>query len=304
MSVQTGLNFSSAPDVDAVLDGGIIGLDGFGTDITIPDVGLLLEGQYRRAGDDLEITGTDGKVWIIDDYFSMSPSPVLLAPNGALLLPETVTALLVVDPKAGATMVAGPTMVAEVTSVPNAIGKVGQMVGKVMAKGVDGIERTVKEGDAIFKGDVLQTQKGGLVKLVFADGTSFQLGEEARAVIDKYIFDPAAKLGGFEATVTKGIFSFESGGISGLNAGRHSAIKTPTAVIGIRGSQLSGEVTDDGSTTVVHTQGILDISDARGQGTVTLVEPGTATQVVFGAGAPEPVFKAPASFVTRLEGQL
>ncbi|HIJ85450.1 MAG TPA: hypothetical protein HPQ00_14765, partial [Magnetococcales bacterium] len=130
------------------------------------------------------------------------------------------------------------------------------------------------------------------------------LGEEARAVIDKFIFSPATREGGFEATVTKGIFSFESGAISSLNAGRHSTIKTPTAVVGIRGSQLSGEVTADGSTTVVHSAGILDISDARGQGTVTLVEPGSATQVVFGVGAPEPVFKAPASFISRLESQL
>ncbi|MBF0145148.1 MAG: FG-GAP repeat protein, partial [Magnetococcales bacterium] len=280
---------------------------GLETEITLPNATMLLEGRYLRAGGDLVITAPDGTSITVEGYFDAAVPPILTAPNGALLLPETIIALSVIDPTQGATLVAGPTMVAAATTqTPTSppIGKVGEMLGTVMAKGTDGVERILKEGDSIYQGEVLQTQKGGLVKLAFPDGTTFQLGESARAVLDKFIYDPEAKKGGFEATVTQGIFSFESGAISGLNAGRHSTIKTPTAVIGIRGSQLSGEVMEDGSTTVVHTAGILDISDARGQGTVTLIEPGTATQVVFGAGAPEPVFKAPANFISRLESQL
>ncbi|MBF0108644.1 MAG: tandem-95 repeat protein [Magnetococcales bacterium] len=292
-------------------------------DILVPEIELLLDGRFRREGDDLAVTGRDGRSWTIEDYFSHDPPPVLTAPNGALMLPETVAALLDIDPLSGAIQVAGPNMAPGsspnepgATQVPSsppatpsaqpsvAIGTVGEMTGQVSVKGGDGVERPVKTGDVIFKGDVVQTTKGGLIKITFTDGTIFQLGEEARSILDKYVYDPEGKKGGFEATVTKGIFSFQSGAISGLNAGRHSTIKTPTAVIGIRGSQLSGEVTADGSTTVVHTAGILDISDARGQGTVTLIEPGTATQVVLGAGAPQPVFKAPASFLSRLEGQL
>ena len=279
--------------------------DDFGLEIVIPDVSLLLDGQYRRDGDNLEIIGSHGDVWTVDGYFAYAEPPVLSAPNGALLLPETVRALIVVDPTAHATMVAGPTVVTEgPPALGQQIGKVGEILGKLKAKGTDGVERLLKEGDAIYKGDVIQTQKGELIKLVLVDGTTFQLGENARATLDKYVYNPAAKEGGFEATVTKGIFSFESGGISGLHSGRHTTIKTPTAVVGIRGSKLSGEVTDDGSTTVVHTAGVLEIADAKGQGMVTLVEPGTATQVHFGAGAPEPVFKAPAAFMARLDSQL
>ncbi|MBF0347645.1 MAG: FG-GAP repeat protein [Magnetococcales bacterium] len=279
---------------------------GLETEVTLPNATMLLEGRFLRAGGDLVITAPDGTSITVEGYFDAAVPPILTAPNGALLLPETIIALSVIDPTRGNTLVAGPTMVAAATTqTPTSppIGKVGEMLGTVMAKGTDGVERILKEGDSIYQGEVLQTQKGGLVKLAFPDGTTFQLGEAARAVLDKFIYDPDAKKGGFEATVTQGIFSFESGAISGLNAGRHSMIKTPTSVIGIRGSQLSGEVMGDGSTTVVHTAGILDISDARGQGTVTLIEPGTATQVVFGAGAPEPVFKAPANFISRLESQ-
>jgi|GEM_PF-4177699 len=283
------------------LDGGVADFADFGLELVVPDVSLLLDGRYQSHGDDLVITGADGKTWTVDGYFSSVPPPVLLAPNGALLLPETVKSLLSVDQTAHATMVAGPSMIAEAAS---SIGKVDEAVGQVVAKGIGGEERILKVGDAVFKGDILQTLKGGLVTLVFVDGTRFKLAAEARAILDNYVYNPEIKQGGFEATITRGIFSFESGAISGLNTGRHSSIKTPTAVIGIRGSQLTGEVMADGSTSVVHTAGILDISDARGQGTVTLVEPGTATQVIFGAGAPEPVFKAPANFISRLEIQL
>ncbi|HIJ85849.1 MAG TPA: hypothetical protein HPQ00_16825, partial [Magnetococcales bacterium] len=291
------------PDPPLDNDVDLVGLE---TEITLPDATILLEGRYLRAGDDLVITAPDGTSITVEGYFTAAVQPILTAPNGALLLPETVNALLVIDPTQGTTLVAGPTMVAAAppqTQLPS-IGKVKEMMGTVMAKGGDGVERALKEGDPVYQGEVLQTQKGGLIKLILADGTVFQLGEAARAILDKFIYDPEAGQGGFAATVTRGIFSFESGAISGLNTGRHSTIKTPTAVIGIRGSQLSGEVQEDGSTTVVHTAGILDISDAKGQGTVTLIEPGTATQVVFGAGAPEPVFKAPANFISRLESQL
>ncbi len=294
-------------------DPGDAGLTDLDSEITLPHVEMLLGGRYMRQGGDLVISTPDGQSMTVEGYFDAAIPPVLKAPNGALLMPDTINALLTIDPTRAGTLVAGPTMVAQNdTPVPSAppspasppIGKVGQLIGEVMAKGADGVERPLKEDDAVYKGDVLYTKKGGLVKLAFPDGTSFQLGEGAQAVLDKFIYNPEAKQGGFEATITKGIFSFQSGAISGLNEGRHSTIKTPTAVIGIRGSELSGEVTDDGSTTVVHTSGILDISDAKGQGTVTLIEPNTATQVVFGAGAPAPIFKAPDTFINRLNGQL
>ncbi|MBF0107894.1 MAG: FecR domain-containing protein [Magnetococcales bacterium] len=313
------------PDIDAARSDAILSDSGLETEIILADVATLLDGRYSRQGDDLVITAPSGQPVIVEGYFTFLQPPVLRAPNGALLMPETVSSLLVAPSPPASTLVAGPTMVGpeggasaatpespattaaaadSSSAVPLAIGKVGQLLGAVLVKGADGVERPLKEGDLVFKGDVLQTKKGGLVKLTFGDGTTFQLGEGAQAILDKFIYNPEAKQGGFEATVTRGIFSFQSGAISGLNAGRHSTIKTPTAVIGIRGSELSGEVGDDGSTTVVHTSGILDISDAKGQGTVTLIEPNTATQVQFGAGAPTPVFKAPDAFLNRLNGQL
>ena len=67
----------------------------------------------------------------------------------------------------------------------------------------------------------------------------------------------------------------------------HTTIRTPTSIIGVRGSELEGLVDASGTTTIVHRSGILDISDVNGNGAVTLLEPGNTSTIVFNAA---PVF--------------
>ena len=267
--------------------------------VLLPSSDFLLDGTYVRSGEDLLITSPDGETFEVEGYFSTNAPPILKIDSGALLTPETVETLLT-GPNAQLVMFAGP----GVLPGPQLIGKAASMLGKVTAKSADGQTRVLKEGEPIYKGDVLKTEKGGLIKVVFEDKTEFQLGEDARVVLNKYVYNPDQGKGSFEATVVKGMFRYASGNLSHLSPGRHSVIKTPTSVIGIRGSELQGEVAEDGSTTVVHLSGVLDISDALGEGMVTLLEPGEATSVMLGGGAPKPVFQAPASFMAKLNAQM
>ena len=267
----------------------------------VPSTAFLLDGEFHRSGDALVIIGPDGGFFTLKHYFSTDSPPVLTTADGRFLLPETVELLLVADPSATQTvMVAGPNMLS--TKV-DPIGHVNQITGAATIKSKSGLVRTLGKDDKIFQGDVIKTKVGGLVKVVFQDQTSFQLGEKASLVLNKYIYNPDAGKGTFEATVLTGAFKFKSGGLGHLHRGQHARIKTPTAVIGIRGSELSGEVTADGQTTVVHTSGILEISDAQGMGTVTLLEPGMATIINFGE-SPQPTFKASQAILDRLNSQL
>ncbi|MFB3078127.1 MAG: putative Ig domain-containing protein, partial [Lysobacterales bacterium] len=64
-----------------------------------------------------------------------------------------------------------------------------------------------------------------------------------------------------------------------------STIKTPSAIIGIRGSELDGDVAEDGTTLIRHTDGFLTITDINEQNPVVLQIPGN-TSVSLLDGAP------------------
>jgi hypothetical protein len=265
---------------------------------------LLLQGDYFRSGDDLRIEHPDFGEQLIEGYFATPFPPALSSPTGATLLPETVNHLLQNSPHP--ILVAGPFSTPEIVSGRPVIGTVNEMNGLVSVKGDGGEIRILQSGDAIHLNDVVRTL-GDLssIGIRMVDDTSFQLGGGSRAVLDNYQYDAESESGSFGATVLSGSFRYASGKLGGLDkGGAHSTIKTPTAVMGIRGSELEGKVGGDGSTTFVHLDGILDVSDVDGLGMITLTEPGTATSVIFGEGAPKPIFKAPDELLSELRGNL
>ncbi|MEO5340424.1 MAG: FecR domain-containing protein [Magnetococcus sp. MYC-9] len=287
---------SSPPPLSVAME-----MEPIGDLVRIPSTALLLEGEFHRVGNDLLIIGPQGERFTVVDYFASAPPATLTTDTGRFLLPETVTLLLASDTsRVPGTLVAGPEMVA---GTPDAIGKVGEIAGKVTAKNKVGVTRTLAKGDPVFQEDVLKTEEGAHIKLTFRDNTLFQLGERANAVLNNYLFNPDAGQGNFEATVTVGAFKFTSGELAKQHPGRHSLIKTPTAQIGVRGSELQGEVTTDGQTTILHTSGVLDVADAQGQGVVTLLQTGMATVVVAG-GLPQQPFLAPAALLNQFTIQL
>ena len=271
---------------------------------TVSSPELLLKGDYLRSGDDLVIRGDLGDEVVVENYFSGGTPPTLQTPAGAALLPDTVEKLLINDTPV---QVAGP---AGSLRIPGALGdQIGTVdeigaAANVTAKGIDGSVRSLQAGDPIYQGDVVETIGRSYAGIRMVDDTSFQLGKETRTVLDHYEFNPSTEIGKFEATVTTGFFRYASGKLGGLDKGTHSRIKTPTAQIGVRGSELEGQVERDGTTTFVHRSGVLDVSDVNGRGTVTLTEPGTATAVSFRPGPPAPVFKAPESVTKAFESSM
>ncbi|MBF0461900.1 MAG: Ig-like domain-containing protein [Magnetococcales bacterium] len=269
--------------------------------VVVPNTALLLKGELHRAGNDLLLIGPDGERFTVAGYFATGHLATLTTANGRFLLPETVERLLVADTSMlPGTQVAGPDMVTE-TGAP--IGTVGEITGKVTAKNQAGVTRTLAKGDAIFQEDVIKTDGDGLLKLTFQDNTLLQLGKNATVILNKYLYNPAAGEGNFEATITHGMFKYTSGALAKQHEGRHTLLKTPSAQIGVRGSELQGEVTDDGQTTVIHTSGVLDVADAQGQGTVTLLQPGMATVITIGA-LPQQPFQAPPTLLNQFSNQL
>jgi len=118
------------------------------------------------------------------------------------------------------------------------------------------------------------------VKIILNDGTVFQLGPHSRARMEKYIYDPDESLGGeFESYVYSGSFRYISGKISGNNQGQHTTIKTPSAQINIRGSEIDAVIEADGSTHVLHLSGLINILPHYHSGEILVFERGTSVYI-------------------------
>ena len=249
----------------------------------VPDASFLLLGDYSRDGFDLVITNPAGETFVVHDYFGMFAPPNLVLDTGVGLSPVMVRALLRV-PFDGVLFAGEATEAAELVQ----IGLVTVAIGRVVAVGQDGTERVLKRGDALYKGDVIETGARSFVKATMNDGTRFHLGRDGRAALTDYEFDESADRGTFEATVFVGGFHYKSGRIGTMfqgTTGSHSKIRTPSAIIGIRGSELDGTVDSTGETIIVHRSGYLVISDINEQNEVVLEVTG-ATSVIVLNGLP------------------
>ncbi len=69
------------------------------------------------------------------------------------------------------------------------IGYVVHLIGDATAIGANGVERTLVGGDVIFSDDIIKTAANGAVVIEFDDGSRFDLGRNATAVLDGDVFD-------------------------------------------------------------------------------------------------------------------
>ncbi len=95
----------------------------------------------------------------------------------------------------------------------------------------------LKAGMPLRLGQVLKTANPGSVGVTLSDNTQLSVGPDTELTLDEYLFAPAKgdlKLG---LKLAKGSMYFVSGVISKLRPDAVS-IKTPTGLIGVRGTQF------------------------------------------------------------------
>lgn len=131
---------------------------------------------------------------------------------------------------------------------PGAI-KVGKIDGIVYRLMADGQSLQLKVGDVVIETDTIQTEKGALVVLVFANGASVKLGGDSKLKIEEFKMDPldedlvVANLER-EPSVSKTALNLAYGEMVGdvkhLNHDKGSQfnIRTPVGAAGIRGTQF------------------------------------------------------------------
>jgi len=216
---------------DAAVDG-----SGF---ITIPDAHLLFSGDFKRFGDNLKITGEDGKSIVISDYFKADRLPVLLAPDGAALTGDIVAAL------AGPLAPGQYAQLGAPVSAAQEIGRVATVQGGAVAVR-NGVAVSLNVGDAVLKGDVVQTQGGSALGIIFADGTAFNMTANARMVLNDFVYNPGGATNSALLNLVQGSFTFIAGEVAKSG---DMKVGTPVATMGIRGTAVQVDINlSDGTT--------------------------------------------------------
>ncbi len=93
-------------------------------------------------------------------------------------------------------------------------------------------------------GDGIQTAPASVLQILLLDRSNFTVGANAKVTIDRFVYDPSRKASAVGASVAKGAFRFMSGKALHNMPGK-SAITTPVASIGVRGTILEGVVGAD-----------------------------------------------------------
>ena len=265
-----------------------------GPSATIPDSHLLFTAQFSRAGADLLLTGEDGKAFVVHDYFSADIRARLLSAEGAALSPDVVAAL------------AGPLTPGQYAQA-GAAQPAAQAVGRVVQASGDativrnGVAMAAQTGEAILKGDVLQTVTGTF-GVTFNDGSTLNLTANSRLVVNEFVYDPKGSANSQLLDLVQGSLTFISGEVA------HNGdmkIGTPVATMAIRGTVGGVTTANDGTVNFYVSQSatgavVLDrsgtiIANVVQDGPLIIVRPVGPLQVLA-----EEVQKSPAQLATEL----
>jgi hypothetical protein len=100
-----------------------------------------------------------------------------------------------------------------------------------------------KIGDPLFEKDTIETGSDGSIGITFIDNTVMSTGPNSEIVLEDYKFNSSDYKGSMLTDVNKGTVSMISGDIARSTPGAMK-VKTPTAILGVRGTRFVIQVTE------------------------------------------------------------
>ena len=170
-------------------------------------------------------------------------------------------------------------------------------VDKLEGKGV--IDRnktdiTLEQELPIEQYDTVKTGNGK-VGILFIDDTRVDVTQHSKLIIDEFVYDPNTKKGKLNLSAKLGTIKYASGQIAKTSR-QDIIITTPTATIGVRGTDFTMTIDELGSSTIILLQscdvngnclvGEISVESAAGQ--VILNQAFQATQVFVPENPPTP----------------
>jgi outer membrane protein OmpA-like peptidoglycan-associated protein len=120
------------------------------------------------------------------------------------------------------------------------IGQIKKVSGTVtVVRGQDQLR--AKPGVPVYQGDVIRTGPDGGIGITFNDNSLFSAGPSSELALPQFDFDAGTDRGNMLAAMRKGTLTVVSGDITHTTPGAMS-IRTPTAILGVRGTTFAVEV--------------------------------------------------------------
>ena len=113
----------------------------------------------------------------------------------------------------------------------------------------EGVDVESEEGLDVFSYNTVKTGKGK-VAIGFVDDTRVDVTEHSKLIIDEFVYDPNTKTGSLSLKAALGTIRYASGQIAKTDP-TNVQIKTPTATIGVRGTDFTMTVDEIGSSTII-----------------------------------------------------
>ena len=96
-------------------------------------------------------------------------------------------------------------------------------------------------GTAVLLGSLLKTSKASSMGVTFKDNTLMSFGPDTEMSVDEYLYAPAEGDLKLSTRLTRGTLNYVSGVIAKLKP-TAVTVKTPTGIIGVRGTQFVAKV--------------------------------------------------------------
>ena len=107
-----------------------------------------------------------------------------------------------------------------------------------------GERRPANVGDRLFVKDIIETGSDGGIGITFIDNTVFSAGPSSQIALDEFQFDSNDFRGAMLADMRRGTLAVVSGDIARSTPGAMK-VKTPTAILGVRGTTFAVQVYGD-----------------------------------------------------------
>ncbi len=235
--------------------------------VIIPNRELLLTSMFSRGGADLVISTPNGIKYIVKGFFLNDHLPTVSDGVSTHIAGELAAQF--------AGSIAPDQYAAAAPGAPGPVaGVVRSLTGVVrVIRASDGSEVQLKIGDPLYQDDIVETDGGAQVGLVFVDGTTLALGENGELVLDELVYDPSKAVGKGTLRLVSGAAEFVSGGIAKSGAD-NMVFQTPVATIGIRGTRVLAIYNPQtGDVTVVNRPTGADAAGNETAGRITLILP-------------------------------
>jgi hypothetical protein len=148
---------------------------------------------------------------------------------------------------------------------------------------IGGSLHKLKAGEDVAYGEKIVTRDEGRTDILFLDRSSLSIGPNAEVTIDEFVYEPNKGAGKLTVSAAKGLLRFIGGALSKDDDA--VSIKTPAAVIGIRGGIALIDVSQDGIRAVFLYGKELSIDAGNGE-IVHITQPGFFADIAGGRISP------------------